>query len=165
MSQGNRKDARRDLADAFHEESLVREPKIEDLAWMFSVQCVQYERDGDARSALVAINRAIELWTQHYGPEYYLLAAGYSTRGRVYDMLQDYAGATKDMQHSLEILTANSQRETSVYYLTEVSYAQVLRHLGQRGEASRMESVGRAGLEGLRQRQCTGCTISAANLR
>jgi tetratricopeptide (TPR) repeat protein len=165
MGQGHRKDARRDLADAFHEESLVPEPKIGDLAWMFSAQCVQYERDGDARSALAAINRAIELWTQHYGPEYYLLAAGYSARGRVDDMLRDYAVAAKDMQHSLEVLTVNSQRETSVYHLTEVSYAQVLRHLGQKDEASRMESVGRAGLETLRHRQCAGCTISAASLR
>ena len=165
IGQGHRKDARRDLADAFHEESLVPEPKTGDLAWMFSAQCVQYERDGDPRSALVAINRAIELWTQHYGPEYYLLAAGYSTRGKVDDMLREYAGAAQDMRHSLEVLTVNGQRESSVYYLTEVSYAQVLRHLGQKDEASRMESVGRAGLESLRHRQCAGCTISAASLR
>lgn len=165
MGQGNRKEARRDLAEAFHEESLVPEPKIGDLAWMLSVQCLQYERDGEAQSALTAINRAIELWTQRYGPEYYLLAAGYSTRGRAYDMLRDYASAGKDLEQSLEILTANSQRETRVYYLTEISYAQVLRHSGQKGEASRLESVANAGLEDLRHRACGGCTISAASLR
>ncbi len=165
MGQGNRNETRRDLAEAFQEESMIPEPKFGDLAWMLSARCLQYERDGDASSALTAINRAIELWTQHYGPEYYLLAAGYSTRGRAYDMLRDYASAGKDMEQSLKILTANSQRETRVYYLTEISYAQVLRHLGQKAEASRMESVAHAGLEDLRHRECGGCTISAASFR
>jgi tetratricopeptide (TPR) repeat protein len=165
MGQGNRKEARRDLAEASQEESMVPEPKIGDLAWVLSAQCLQYERDGDASSALTAINRAIELWTQHYGPGYYLLAAGYSTRGKAHDMLHDYASAEKDMEHSLEMLTANGQGETRVYYLTEISYSQVLRHLGQKAEASRMESAARGGLENLRHQECGGCTISAASFR
>ena len=165
MGRGNRKEARNDLADAFREESLVLKPKIGDIAWMYSAQCLEYEREGDPRPALAAIDHAIALWIQLYGANYYLLSAGYSIRGRVFDMLRDYQSAVNDLRHALELLTQNSESDKSVYYLTQISYAQVLRHSGLKREASQMESSARAALEGLRHQQCGGCTVSAASLR
>jgi tetratricopeptide (TPR) repeat protein len=165
MGQGNRREARRHLADAFHEESLLAKPDFGDLAAMCSAQALEEERDGNYQAALIAIERAIDLWTEHYGPHYYLLADGYSLRGRARGGLHDYPDAIEDLQRALKLLDENGQSESRVYFFTEVSYAQVLRGAGMKDEASRAESEARAALDGLRDRQCGGCTVSAESLR
>jgi tetratricopeptide (TPR) repeat protein len=165
IAQGNRKEARHNLAGAFYEESFVPVPDVGDLAAMYSTQCLEDEREGDFRAGLAAINRAIQLWTEHYGSDYYLLAAGYSLRGRAYGGLRDYQNALHDLQHSLLLLKENSEEGSRVYLLTELSYAQVLRDSGMKREASQTESEARSALEGLRHRRCDARTISAESLR
>ena len=165
LGQQNRKEARHYLTDAFYEESLVSTPDLRDLAWIDGVACLVFEGEGDFQAALDPIDRAIALWTRHYGSKYYLLALGYSLRGRVYDALRDYQRATTDLQHSLSLLSENNQSDTKVYFLTEIAYARVLRNSGMKSDASRVESQAQAALERLRHQQCGGCTISAATVR
>ena len=165
IAQGSRKDARRFLKDALREESAVATPNLGDLAEIYSAECLLDEHDGDIPGALAAVNRAINLWIQHYGPAYYMLADGYAIRGHLYDNLHDYPDAVSDMQHSLKLLAENGQTGSRVYFLTQISYAHVLRDLGVKTDAARIESVARSALVSLGNQQCRNCTISAESLR
>lgn len=163
IGQKKAKEARRCIADAFREESLLPAPDVGDLAAFYGAQALEQERESNYRPALHAVQQAIELWTQRYGPRYYLLATGYSLRGRAYDGLHDYRNAINDMQHSLELMREHDQSKLRVYFLTELSYALVLRHAGIKDEAAQTESTARVALSSLRE-TCAGCVVSAESL-
>ena len=165
LGLGNRTEARRYLADANYDEALVSSPDVRDLAWMFGTESMLDEADGNFQAALDPINRAIDLWTHHYGPKYYALAMAYAVRGRLYQRLRDDSHAGEDLENSLILLTENDQTDSKVYFSTKIMYAQVLRDLGKKEDASRMESEARSALQRLRHQQCAGCTISAQGIR
>ena len=165
MGEGKGREARRYLDAAFSEESKVPAPNVGDLAGINSAQCLQDERDGHFGAALPAINRAIDLWTQQYGADYYLLAPSYSLRGRAYEGLGDNQQALNDLKHSIMLLKENGQTNSRVYLLTEISYAQVLRKTGLKSDATRIESDARTALQSLSRQQCARCTTSAESLR
>lgn len=163
MAQKRPKEAQQRIADAFREESLLPAPDVDDLAAFYGTQALEQERDGKYEPALHAIQRAIEIWTQRYGPEYYLLATGYSLRGRAYDGLRDYHDAIDDMLRSLQLMRSNGESDSRVYFLTEISYAQVLRHAGIKNEAVQTEGGARVALSNLRE-TCASCLASAESL-
>jgi tetratricopeptide (TPR) repeat protein len=165
LGQGARKRARQFLADAQSEESLVSAPDAGDLAQIYAVEAVLRQKTGDSRAALDSINRAIQLWTQHYGDRYYLLSEGYAMRANVEVKLRDRDAALADFRHSLELVQQANIGNSKVYFLIESSYAKALRDSGERAEAKRIESDAREGLEGLRQKSCSACSISAAAFR
>lgn len=163
IGQRKPKEALRRIADAFREESLLPAPDAGDLAELYGAQALAQEREGNYKPAFQAAQQALELWAQHYGSRYYLLATGYSLRGRAYDGLHDYQNAINDMQHSLELMRENGQSKLRVYFLTELSYALVLRHAGIKDEAAQTESTARLELSNLRE-PCTSCVVSAESL-
>lgn len=165
LALGNRKEARHFLADAFHEEAQVAPPDPRNLAWLFGAECLLDEADGNFQAGLDRINRVIDLWSQHYGPDYYLLASAYSIRGRLHHVLGDDSRADEDLQRSLKLLSINGEGSSKLYYFVEIMYASVLKNSGKKEDASRMESDARAALERLRHQQCGGCTISAEGIR
>src|SRR5579859_3230614 len=82
LAMGSRKEARHYLAYASREDAQVTttsDPR--NLAWMFGAECLLDEADGNFRAGMDQIDRVIDLWTQHYGSNYYLLASAYSIRG------------------------------------------------------------------------------------
>ena len=161
----DRKHARQFLADAFREESLVPNPGADDLAALNSARALECAQDGQLNAALNEINQAIGLWTQHHGPRYYLLATGLSLRGQINSALHKREDAEGDMRLSLEILRMNNDMDSNIYFIVEREYASVLRDSGERDEANRLESEAKEGLQGLSQRQCNGCSISAESFR
>jgi tetratricopeptide (TPR) repeat protein len=165
LALGNRREARRSLADAYHEESQVASPDPRNLAWMFGAESLLDEADGKTQAGLDRINRVIDLWTQHYGSNYYLLASAYSIRGRLYHVLGDDSRAAEDLGHSLTLLSDNGEANSKLYLLIEIMYAKLLKNSGKKDDGSRMESDARAALERLRHQQCSGCTISAEGIR
>ena len=164
-ASASRNEARRYLADAQHQESLVSTPDARDLAWISGVECLVDEAEGNFRAALDQINRAIDLWTQSYGSNYYGLASAYSVRGRLYLALGYDLRAGEDLQRSLTLFSDNTGENSSAYLSTKIVYAKVLRNFGMKEEASRMESSARAELARLHHQQCAGCTISAEGIR
>jgi tetratricopeptide (TPR) repeat protein len=160
-----RKDARRFLADAIREESLVPKPDVGDLAALYDARALECFRDGQLNDALNEINYAIGLWTEHYGPHYYLLATGLSLRGLIKSALHTGDDARADFRLSLDILTMNNSADSKAYFIVERAYARVLRDSGQRGEADRLEIEAKEGLQGLSRRQCNGCSVSAESVR
>ena len=165
LAMGDRREARRYLADAFHEEAHVAAPAPLNLAWLFGAECLLDEADGKFQDGLDRINRVIDLWIHHYGSNYYLLASAYSIRGRLYHVLGDDLRAEEDLRHSLLLLSDNNEGNSKMYFLVEIMCAEVLKNSGKKEDASRMESDARAALERLRHQQCGGCTISAEGIR
>jgi tetratricopeptide (TPR) repeat protein len=165
LGRANRREARRYLVETFREQSLVPVPDSGDLAETYFAQSLLDGREGDFPSALISINRAIELWKRHYGAQYYMLAPGYALRGQVFSKLGDHKNAVNDLQMSLALLKASNDVNPAIYFLTEATYAGALRRAGLRSEARRMQSEASASLEGLRHQQCAGCSVSAQSLR
>jgi len=165
LALGSRKEARRSLANAFHQQAQVAAPDQRNLAWLFGAQCLLDEADGNFQAGLDHINRVIDLWTGHYGAKYYLLASAYSIRGRLHLALGDEVRADEDLRHSLALLSDNDERNSKLYFLVEITYAKVLKNSGKAKDASRMESDARAALERLSHQKCAGCTISAEGIR
>jgi tetratricopeptide (TPR) repeat protein len=160
VQQGHYQDARRFLAEGFHEVSLASETDIDDLAALHSLQCVILAHDRDWHGALVAIQDAIDLWEHRHGSEYFLLASAYIVRGQIYDKLGEYQKAENDLQNALAQLEKTPGINSPLYLAAEVAYARVLRDSGSKHEASRLEDKARASLAELRRRQCTGCSVS-----
>jgi tetratricopeptide (TPR) repeat protein len=165
LALGSRREARRYLTYASHEEAQVTTSDPRNLAWMFGAECLLNQAEGDFRTGLDRINRVIDLWTQLYGPNYYLLASAYSIRGRLYHELGDDSRAVEDMKRSLALLADNNEENSKLYFFVEIMYAKVLKNSGKKDDASRMESDARAALERLRHQECSGCTISAEGIR
>ena len=165
LAMGSRKEARHYMAEAKREEALVKNPDKKDLAWTLGAECLLEEADGRYLAAMDGINRLIGMFTQQYGPRYYLLGSTYFVRGRLYQILADDSRAADDLQRSLSILSDNDEQNSKVYFLAQMTYAKSLRNLGRKGDASQLESGAQAGLEHLRHQQCPGCTVSVEGLR
>lgn len=165
LALGSRREARQSLTDAYREEAQAGTPDPGNLAWIFGAECLLDEADGNFQEGMDRINHVIDLWTQHYGPNYYLLASAYSIRGRLHHLLGDETPAAADLQHSLTLLTANGEANSKLYFIVEIMYAKVLRSSGKKDDSSRIESNARAALENLRHQQCSGCTVSAKGVR
>lgn len=153
------------MAEASREEALVTTPDMRELAWTLGSECLLDEADGNFKAALDVVNRLIEFWTRQFGEKYFLLASTYFVRGHLYQILADQSRAADDLQRSMMILSANNEQNSKSYFLAQMMYAKALRNLGMKGDASQLESGAQAGLERLRQQQCTGCTVSIEGIR
>lgn len=165
LGQDRYSDARHLLTEAFAEETQVASPDFGDLAAFYNNQALERMHSHDPKGSLISINRAIQMWTEHEGPEYYLLASGYSLRGRLEFELGDRNASLGDFQHSLDILKKTGQANSRVYFLIETSYAEVLRHSGMKTDADRMKAEARSGLDASRQGMCPMCSVSVDSFR
>jgi tetratricopeptide (TPR) repeat protein len=164
LSQKKLKRMRQFLRDALLAEAQVATPDAGDLAALDIAQALERNTSRDTKGALTCIDRAIELWSQHYGYRYYLLADGYSLRGQLEAILNDREQAMTDYQRSFEILRQHGDQSSRTYFFVEVSYARVLRHFGMAKDADQLEEAAQRGLESARH-SCPGCSISADSFR
>jgi len=164
LIQERRKEAHRDLDDAFSQIKLASEPDRGELAALYSIQASLSGHDGDLHAALVAINRAIDLWSEDASTSY-MLPSGYSQRGQIQDALGNYSEAMNDLQRALGLFRQNHDSDSQAYYLTELSYARAMSSAGSKHEASNIESEAQAALKRLQHLQCANCTISAQSFQ
>ncbi len=164
LIQEHRKEAHRNLDDAFCQIKLVSEPDRGDSAALYSIQASLSGHDGDLHAALVAINRAIDLWIEET-PASYMLPAGYSQRGQIQDALGNHSDAMADFQRALTLFEQNLDGDSQEYYLTEIAYAHAMSGAGSKNEAANVESEARASLSKLGQHQCTNCMISVQSFQ
>lgn len=164
-NQGRQKEAHRYVADALREEDLAPSLNTGDVAAMYSVQALVDGRSKEYPAALASINKAIDIWVKHYGPTYYLLAAGYSLRGQINERVGNRKAAESDLMKALDIFRRSDESHSYAYASTETAYAKLLRDSGSKQDAERVESEAKALMETVRQRGCMGCTVSAAGFR
>jgi tetratricopeptide (TPR) repeat protein len=160
VRQGRYKDARHSIAEAFREAGLAPQPNIDDLAAMYSIQCLIAGHDRDWPAALAAIQHAIDLWEPGHGSRYFLLAGAYALRAQIYAKLGQYQRAQSDSQNALARFEKTPGIDSPLYLEAELVYARILRDSGSKKEASSIEDKAKASLEELRRQQCTGCSVS-----
>jgi tetratricopeptide (TPR) repeat protein len=160
LRQRNRSRVRRFLTEAFSEEAQVTAPDADDLAALYDAQALERKASGQPKDALVSINKAIQLWREHYGSRYYLLATGYALRGQLEALLDDREAAMNDYEQSLGLLRFRGEGASRNYFFIEASYAKSLQKLGMRKDAKHLDEEAQYGLNLLRGR-CGDCTISA----
>ncbi|HUA15609.1 MAG TPA: tetratricopeptide repeat protein [Verrucomicrobiae bacterium] len=160
LGQGNRKRVRQLLTDALSEEAQLLTPDAGDLAALYDAQALERKASGRPRDALTSINKAIQLWRDHYGSRNYLLAAGYAVRGQLEAMLHDRESAVNDYEQSLGLLRLHGDGASRNYFLIEASYAESLQKVGMRKDANHLEDEAKRGLN-LLGTSCPDCTTSA----
>ena len=161
--------ARKDMSKALSEAQLAKEPgdtlTDDDIGAMDTIQGSLAMTEQDYRAAIAAYQHAIDLWTSHHGPQYYLLGLAYPLRADALDKLGNHQQAIADMRHALAILDTSLGQSNPSYLNTQLNYARLLRETGAKEEAARIETAANAGLANARRQQCSGCTISAAGFR
>jgi tetratricopeptide (TPR) repeat protein len=165
LAQRDRKRARRSIAEARKEEALVTDPKQRELAALRSVEAVEYAREGHMTEALNAINDSIKLWSDGHGSNYYLLGTALCLRGQIDASSRNWDQAQADLTRALDILKMNHAPNTKAFFVAEKAYAVVLRAQGNSDEAEQIARDADRGLQELRKRQCTECTISVESFR
>lgn len=164
LIQERRKEAHRNLDDAFCQIKLVSEPDRGELAALHSIQASLSGHDGDLPAALVAINRAIDLWLKDVSTSY-MLPSGYFQRGQIQDAMGNHSDAMNDLQRALALFRQNHDSDSQAYYLTEIAYARAMISAGSKSVASNIESEAQAALKRLRQLQCANCTVSVQSFQ
>jgi tetratricopeptide (TPR) repeat protein len=157
--------ARGFVADAFREAEQVKDLGDSDRAAMYSVRGSLSARSHDFTAAVRDYQQSIDCWIRARGPAYYLVALDYTLQADAYRELGDYSKAKSDIAAALVLVEQTVGRNSPLYAAAELTDARLLRATGANAEASQKETVAKAALDGIRRRQCNGCSISAASLR
>jgi tetratricopeptide (TPR) repeat protein len=164
IAQHDFKGARRGLERALQEAQHAT-MKDDDIAAMDSVESALALHEKKEDEAITAVQRAIDRWTRVHGPGYFMIGTGYLLRAQAFAKLGDYARATADAQHALQIAEAAIGRNTVAYLMAEDEYARILRAAGDKEQASRLQKQASVALAQIESRQCGGCTINVSGYR
>jgi tetratricopeptide (TPR) repeat protein len=165
LTQKDVRGARRETVEAFRQAELAGTLSDDDYAPMYVLEGSVTEAERDPRDAIVAYDKAIELWTRSHGPRYYMLTTAYGLRASALGEIGETAKGIADVKVALALTEQISGRDSIAYYSAELRYAKLLRKLGEKQEAARLDKVARDGIAALSRRKCDGCTISAEGFR
>jgi tetratricopeptide (TPR) repeat protein len=165
IAQHDFKAARRGLQRALEAARHAGEMREDDIAPMDTVESALALHDRNPGEAIAAVQRAIDRWTRVHGAGYFMIGTGYLLRAEAFAKTGDYARATADVQHALQIAEAAVGKNTVAYLTAEDEYARILRASGDKEQASRLQKQAAGALALLESRQCGGCTINVSGYR
>ena len=158
------KTARRSVARAVEEKQLATGMREDDIAALDIVKSAVALHDGRREEAMNAVEEAIGLWEQAYGPNYFMLPDGYLLRAQVLASSGERARAMFDAGRGLARAEALWGKNSFGYLSAEAAYSRVLRLCGEKKEATRLANESNHALAALEQQQCGGCTVNANSL-
>jgi tetratricopeptide (TPR) repeat protein len=159
------KEASQWIEQAFQQAALSPESDVDSLAAMYSIKCTIEAHRKHWDVALKFVQQEISMLGSRQNPESPLLADAYALRGEVYDRLHEPRQAIADLQNALSRFQKSPGPATPLYLSTELIYAQILRHSGSSGQASRLETEANTALAQLHRQQCSGCTVNSLSFR
>jgi tetratricopeptide (TPR) repeat protein len=165
IAQHDFKGARRAFERASQEAQHAIAMKEDDVAAIESVESALALHDKKVDEAISAVQRAIDRWTRVHGPDFFMIGTGYLLRAQAFARIGDYARATADAQHAMDIAEAAIGKNTFAYLMAEDEYARILRASGDKEQASRLQKQAASGLALMESRQCGGCTINVSGYR
>jgi tetratricopeptide (TPR) repeat protein len=165
LTQKDLRGARKETDEAFRQADLAGTLREDEYAPMYVLEGSVTEAEGDPHGAITAYNKAIELWTRSHGPRYYMLSTAYGLRASALGEIGETAEGIADVKLALGLMEQLSGRNSMAYYSAELRYAKLLRRLGEKQEAARLDKVAREGIATVNRKQCSGCTISAEGFR
>lgn len=137
----------------------------DDLAALESVAGTLALHDGETERAIEHLSRAIDCWTQKHGRQHFLVGLGYSLRAQAFAARNKRAQALSDIERALLIEADVVGKESVIYWQTQIAYANLLRDLGDRDEASLIRKESDAAMARMKQDQCSQCTTTAAGFQ
>ena len=160
-----KKDAWSFIREAAREESMIPQEGLLDLASIESARALVNEMKGHHTDAMIAIDRAIELWSKESGPASYPVGICYALRGEIYGNQHVFTRALDDLRHSLAILRENGEDGSREYAVDEMVFGKLLRAAGMAAQARQAESDAQMRLNQLGLSKCSQCAISAESFR
>ena len=134
----------------------------DDRAALESVAGIIALHDGQAEASIDHLSRAIVFWTQKHGEQHFLVGLGYSLRAQAFATHKERKHALADIGKALDIEGNVVGVKSAIYWQTEGVYANILRDLGDRKEAARIEREAKAAQAQIERAQCTGCITTVA---
>lgn len=108
--------------------------------------------------------RAVRIWETAAGPKHPWLAAGFNNLAIVYSGLGQLDQAETDFRRAIEIAAAELPADHPDLATYRLSYAQLLRKLGRKGEARQLEQEARTARREHDKENMLGYTVDARGL-
>jgi tetratricopeptide (TPR) repeat protein len=164
LAQGDKRQGRKDLAEATHEATLAGSIGDEFYASISATQSWLAELEGNTGEAVSGYQHALDLWTAEYGSEHPTVGWAFMLLGKAYSKAGNTSKALDEMQTGLAILERTSGRDSIKYLTADLAYAQALDSAGKHEEARWIGASTSRDLERLYRNQCMSCEVNIAAL-
>jgi tetratricopeptide (TPR) repeat protein len=150
------------LERAVKEARLANNLDDDDRIAIASLQGWKAQLDGDFALSAVRYRQALDLSKRFHGEEHPFTGWDYLLLGAAHAEAGQLTTALEEMRQGVAVLERTLSHENPRYLVAEIAYSRVLDATGSHAEAARIKSTAEPLLKDVYQRQCAGCTISAA---
>ncbi len=150
------------LERAVKEARLANNLDDDDRMAIASLQGWKAQLDGDFAMSAVRYRQALDLSRRFHGEEHPFTGWDYLLLGAAHAEADQLTTALEEMRHGVAVLERTLSNENPRYLVAEIAYSRVLDATGSHAEAARIKSRAEPLLKDIYQRQCAGCTVSAA---
>jgi tetratricopeptide (TPR) repeat protein len=153
------------LERAVKEARLATDLDDDDRAAIASLQGWKAQLDGDFATSALRYQQALDLSMRFHGEEHPFTGWDYLLLGIAHSEKGELTTALGEMRQGIAILERTLSKQNPRYLVAEIAYSRVLDATGSHTEATRIKVTAEALLKDTYQRQCSGCTVSAAAFR
>jgi len=150
------------LERAVKEARLATDLDDDDRVAIASLQGWKAQLDGDVAMSIMRYRQALDLSRKFHGEEHPFTGWNYLLLGVAHAEADQLTTALGEMRQGVAVLERTLSNQNPRYLVAEIAYSRVLDATGSHAEAARIKSMAESRLKAVQQRQCTGCTISAA---
>jgi tetratricopeptide (TPR) repeat protein len=150
------------LERAVKEARLATDLDDDDRVAIASLQGWKAQLDGDVAMSIMRYRQALDLSRKFHGEEHPFTGWNYLLLGVAHAEADQLTTALGEMRQGVAVLERTLSNQNPRYLVAEIAYSRVLDATGSHAEAARIKSTAESRLKDVQQRQCTGCTISAA---
>lgn len=160
LEQNRLKEAEKYLASAVAEMKAAPTLPAEDQAALYTNKGTLSLLNGERGDARDSYRKAIELWTNAFGPDHYWVGLGYVLIAQSDAAFGYYDVAERDVQKGMQILQEALGRSSRNYALAQVVEARILKASGDTGRAHMEEVSAKRSLQVMQNQHCNGCTVN-----
>ena len=149
-------------------ERAVREARVannlgdDDRIAIASLEGWKAHLDGDSAMSVVKYRQALDLSKRFHGEEHSFTGWNYLLLGMAHSEAGELTTALGEMRQGVAILKRTLSDQNPRFLAAQIAYSRVLDAAGSHAEAARIGATAQSLLKDLYQRQCAGCTVSAA---
>lgn len=130
-----------------------------------SLQGWKAQLDGDSAMSVVRYRQALDLSRRLHGEVHPFTGWNYLLLGTANAQAGNLTTALEETTQGIAILNRTLSEQNPRYLVAKIAYSRVLDATGSHAEAARTRATAESLLKDVYQRQCTGCTVSAAAFR
>ena len=150
------------LERAVKEARLATDLDDDDRVAIASLQGWKAQLDGDFATSALRYQQALNLSRRFHGEEHPFTGWDYLLLGTAHAETGELTTALGEMRQGIAILEHTLSKQNPRYLVAEIAYSRVLDATGSHAEATRIKATAESLLKDTYQRQCAGCTVSAA---